>query len=264
VDANSIDRIRTATFSLVRKGYDPPQVEQFLGRLADWLEAGGGDEARGEVLRREIERIGQKTAGVLTSAEDTAQQLRGDAEREVAEMLRHTETETTRARREADAHATEARADADAYTAKARGAADEYAAKAVADADAYAAKTRQRTDAEAARKQEVAEQRAGEIVEAAERKAKRIVVDGTRRRREIETVIADLVSKRNGAIGEAEALIEKLAAATAAHAPTDGADPFAQPQELDPLERGEMVEDGPKEGAAEQEAGTSAADRVEA
>lgn len=250
MNANSIDRIRTATFEQVRRGYDPQQVEAFLGRLADWLETGGGDEARADVLRREIERIGEKTAAILASAEDSAQQLRGDAEREVAEMLEQAQTDTTGARSEADAYAAKTRREADGYSAKLRGDADEYAAKTRGDADAYAIKTRESTDTESQRKQEVAEQRAAEIVEAAERKAKRIVVDGTRRRREIERVISDLVSRRNAAIDEARELIEKLAAATAAHTPEDGADPFSQPRELDPLERGEVVEGEPEGDAA--------------
>jgi DivIVA domain-containing protein len=243
VDANSIDRIRTADFPLVRKGYDPRQVEAFLNRLADWLETGGGDQARADVVRREIERVGEKTATILATAEDSAQQLRGDAEREVAQMLEQAEADTTRARTEADAYAAKTRDDADAYSAKQRGEADEYAAKERGDADAYAAKTRESTDAEAERKQEVAEQRAAEIVEAAERKASRIVADGTRRRREIERVISDLVAHRNEAVAQARSLVEKLEAAAAAHTPEDGKDPFTQPRELDPADRGEMVEE---------------------
>jgi DivIVA domain-containing protein len=228
---SGIERIRAAEFPLVRKGYDPGQVDAFLAKVADWLETGGTDQARAEVVRREIERVGERTASILASAEDTAQQLRGDAEREVAAMLDRAQSESTRVGSEADTYATTARSEA-----------DEYATRVRADADAYARKTHETVDADAERKQVVADQRATEVIEAAEEKARRIVNDGSKRRSEIEVVIADLVKHRDRVIATANGLGAELQSVAAGHTPKTGADPFERPRELDPLERGESVE----------------------
>src|SRR5688572_7558826 len=200
MEDNRIDRIRSTTFPLVRKGYDPVQVEAFLGKLADWLEQGGGDEARAQVIRREIDRIGERTASILAGAEDTAQGLRADAEREVASMIDAAAAESSKARADADSYAAKVRTDADRYAERQHAEANEYSETTTRSADAYATKTRDAVESEAERSQAVATQRAEETLEAAERKAKRIVTDGNKRRREIETVIADLVKQRNAII----------------------------------------------------------------
>jgi len=239
---SSIERIRAAKFPLIRKGYDPGQVDAFLVEVTEWLETGGTDEARAEVVRRDIERVGERTASILATAEDTAQQLRGDAEREVAAMLDRAESESRRVRTEADTYAAAARGEADEYAAKLRADADSYAAKTRADADAYARETRETADADAEREQAVADRRATEVIEVAEEKARRIVNDGSKRRREIEAVIGDLVKHRDRVIATANGLGAELQSVAAGHTPKAGADPFDRPRELDPLERGEAVE----------------------
>jgi DivIVA domain-containing protein len=237
-----IERIRAVKFPLGRKGYDPDQVDAFLAEVVDWLETGGGDEARAEIVKREIERIGDQTAGILASAEDTAQQLRGDAEREIAAMLDRAESESKRVRADADTYATTARGEADEYSTNTRADADAYGAKTRAEADAYARETRETVNADAERKQVIADRRAMEVIESAEAKAQRIVNDGTMRRREIETVIADLVKRRDQVIAASNDLGAELQSVAAGHTPKAGSDPFERPAELDPLERGEPVE----------------------
>src|SRR5918994_3485413 len=54
VDQDSIERIRSATFPIARKGYDKREVERFLNGLADWLEGGGSDQALSEVIKRGV------------------------------------------------------------------------------------------------------------------------------------------------------------------------------------------------------------------
>jgi len=238
---SSIERIRAAKFPLVRKGYDQEQVHVFLAEVVDWLETGGADQARAEIVKREIGRVGERTASILASAEDTAQQLRGDAEREIAAMLERAESESRRVRTEADAYAGTARGEADEYATKLRAEADAYATKARADADAYARETHKTVNADAERKQVVADRRATEVIEAAEEKARRIVNDGSARRHEVEAVIADLVKRRDQVIAAANDLGAELQSVAAGQTPKAGADPFERPRELDPLERGEPV-----------------------
>jgi len=248
VEINSIDQIRAVTFPHVRRGYDPREVEKFLEQVAEWLERGGGDEVRTDLIRRELQRVGDRTAGLLTSAEDTAQQLRADAEREADELLRGSEAEATRARTEADAYAVRVREEADGYSAKLHTEADTYSQETNTAADRYAETTRTSADQDAERRQAMSEQRAQEVMEAAERKAKRIVTEGTRRRREIEKVIADLVARRNAVIDDANRLSGELAQTVAAHTPDEGEDQFSHPRELDPGEGAEPTANG--DGAA--------------
>ena len=82
VDQTSLDRIRNATFPSSRRGYDKHEVEKFLARLADWLETGGGDESRSDAVKKELEKVGQRTGAILAQAEESAQQIRAEAEEE--------------------------------------------------------------------------------------------------------------------------------------------------------------------------------------
>jgi DivIVA domain-containing protein len=127
VDQTSLDRIRNATFPVARRGYDKHEVEKFLARLADWLETGGGDESRSDAVKRELERVGQRTGAILAQAEESAQQIRAEAEEEAREELRAQTAE-----------AEKIRADADEYAGKVRGEAEEDARQKVEEAEAQA------------------------------------------------------------------------------------------------------------------------------
>ena len=117
VDQDSVERIRSATFNMARRGYDRREVDTFLQQLADWLEGGGEEQAHSELMQRELERIGRRTAKVLTVAGEAADALKADAEAEAREALD-----------EARIAANAARVEADRYAEKIRAAADEYAA----------------------------------------------------------------------------------------------------------------------------------------
>jgi DivIVA domain-containing protein len=96
VDRDSIDRIRSATFSVGRRGYEKREVDRFLNKLADWLETGGGDQTRGELLRRDLERVGQQTGKILTDAHDLGEQLLAEAEREGQRIVEEARAEAKR------------------------------------------------------------------------------------------------------------------------------------------------------------------------
>jgi DivIVA domain-containing protein len=127
VEQSSIERIRTATFPVERRGYDKREVEHFLNRIADWLETGGGDQAREEIVRRELERVGHHTAGLLASAQDGAEQIRAEAEERAAGT-----------RERADAYARKTREEADEEAAALHARAEESARQLVEDAEAQA------------------------------------------------------------------------------------------------------------------------------
>jgi DivIVA domain-containing protein len=212
VDQRSADRIRNTSFSLAVRGYDRNEVNQFLGELADWLE-GRGDDATAELVRAELERIGDQTANILTEAHDAAQTIRDEAEREVRQTLVDANLKAEALHADADEYADSVREEADTYVRKARTDADAYAHKARADADTYAGGVRQEVDG--AKK---------EARSAAEREAKRLVEDATRRRRDIEAVISDLEQRRDAVLNELDKLASGLAGTATEHR---GGDPEA-------------------------------------
>jgi DivIVA domain-containing protein len=215
VDQTSLDRIRNATFPSSRRGYDKQEVEKFLARLADWLETGGGDESRSETVKRELERVGERTGAILSQAEESAQQIRSEAENLAREAIDEGNAEADLTRKEADAYAKQTRA----------------------EADAYADETRKATDKEAAQSRADAEAEARERIADAQAQARRIVEEGTRRREDVEAVIADLVRRRDEVLDDTEELTGKLTNAVGEHRPDKGADPFDVPAELDPAKR---------------------------
>ena len=240
VDQTSLDRIRNATFPASRRGYDKHEVEKFLSRLADWLETGAGDESRSDTVKRELQRVGERTGAILSQAEESAQQIRAEAEEEAKAGVEKATQEAQQARSEAEAYAKETRA----------------------SADSYAEETRRSADTDASATQSQAEEEARETIESAQAQARRIVDEGTQRRDDIEAVIADLVRRRDDVLADTEELSSKLTAAISEHRPSPQDDPFAAPEDYDPLEAGDEPEaEAPEEDQPETEDDES---RVEA
>jgi DivIVA domain-containing protein len=244
VDQTSLDRIRNATFPSSRRGYDKQEVEKFLARLADWLETGGGDESRSATVKRELERVGERTGAILAQAEESAQQIRTEAEQEARETIDGATSEADQARREADAYSQETRS----------------------GADAYAEQTRSAAEQEAAETRAGAEQDAREAVADAEAQARRIIDEGTQRREDIESVIADLVRRRDDVLADTDELVSKLTAAVSEHRPAAEADPFERPEELDPAARdgAALAEGEDVEAEADELFDTDEADELDA
>jgi DivIVA domain-containing protein len=237
VDQTSLDRIRNATFPSARRGYDKHEVEKFLARLADWLETGGGDESRSDAVKRELERVGERTGAILAQAEESAQQIRAEAEEEARGTINSANAQAEEARTDADTYAQETRNGAAAYSEEIRQSADEAAAAARAEA----------------------EQDAREATASAEAEARRIVDEGKRRRADIEVVIGDLVRRRDQVLGEIEELAGKLRETVEQHIPS-GQHRLAATEELDPRAPNEEASTGDKGDDAE----VGEEDRVEA
>jgi DivIVA domain-containing protein len=101
MDRLNVDRIRRVTFPVARRGYSKRAVDRFLDRLADWLEIGTGDPARADLMRREMARVGTRTAAILEEAEVAAQRLREEAERDAALIIRRAREEAAAIRADA-------------------------------------------------------------------------------------------------------------------------------------------------------------------
>jgi len=230
VDQTSLDRIRNATFPAAKRGYDKHEVEKFLARLADWLETGAGDETRSDTVKRELERVGERTGAILAQAEESAQQIRAEGEEEARGTINTATMQAEETRTEVDNYARETRTSADSYAKQTREEAEEVLSNAKAEA----------------------ERQVREAMEGARAQARRIVEEGTQRREDIEAVIADLVRRRNDVLADAEELSAKLTGTVSQHRPDPGTDQFDKPEEFDPLAREDAraeVDDEPREGA---------------
>lgn len=233
---DSIERIRSATFSISRKGYDKREVEDFLSKLADWLETGGADQALSDVIRQELERVGERTGRILATAHEAADEIRVEIEQEAARIAEDARREGMRARSLADEYAAETRADADRDAAQARQEAHLYAGNARDDADRRSAEAeehaegvRAEAEQEAAEKRSAAEEEARETIEEAKTKADQIVEEANRRRRDIETVISDLTSRRDAVLDEVRRLTGELSSAVGGEPGTES--PAAEAEE---------------------------------
>jgi DivIVA domain-containing protein len=214
---HSIDRIRSATFTIARRGYEKRDVERFLNQLADWLETGAGDEERANTLRRELEKIGERTTTILTAVHAAAEEMQGEAERAATQIKQTVREETQLKRAEADGYSKETRTSADGYAAKERAAADGYSAKTRSGSESYATELRASTEREAEGIEKHARKQGRETVEAAESEGERLIAEGRKRRSGIEAVISDLVARRDAVLDDIDRLTGDLRSAIGAH-----------------------------------------------
>ncbi len=220
----TIEKIRNATFTLTRRGYDRREVDSYLSKLADWLEGGGADQVHSDTIKHELDRVGRKTSQILTAAQDAAESLRGDAQngaRQIVEDARiHVESTRSsadeyakQARQEAQGIAGKAREQAEAHSKRIRNEADAHSTRVRQEAEAYSTKIRDEAEGYAKRVRSEADGHASEALSSAEAKAIRMVEEGTKRRREIEKVIADLQTRREAVVKGLEKLSSQLAGA---------------------------------------------------
>jgi DivIVA domain-containing protein len=193
MDRESIERIRTATFAVGRRGYEKREVDRFLSRLADWLESGGGDDSRSQVIRDELKRVGEQTSKILTDAHEIAERMRSEAE----------------------GHSKKVRSEADAYAERVRIEADQYSSEQRGEADGYLSRVRGEAGNEAA-----------ELREHAERQAQELAAAAAQRRQELEGEIADLEERREAVVQNMQRLSTQLVGTAeehgSAHPPTSG------------------------------------------
>jgi len=118
-DPLSGEEVRRATFPQALRGYDRQAVHDMLDRVADWMEGkAGAVSSATPAMRDELARVGEKTAGILTAAEEAARNLREEAT-EYAERLRaDADDETRKARLNASQKMDEMVAEAEAKAQK--------------------------------------------------------------------------------------------------------------------------------------------------
>jgi DivIVA domain-containing protein len=217
VDQDAIERIRTATFPMARRGYDRREVDRFLASLADWLETGGADSARSDLVRRELERIGEQTARILTEAHDVAERLRAETEAEGQQMLEAARADADEVKTAADRYDSSSRAEADAYAERTKIDADAYDDETRGEADAYAARLRREAAEAAEEVRREADDYAESIRAAAEAQARATVEESHRKRDEIAAMIADLEARRDAVVEDMQRLSSELVGTATQH-----------------------------------------------
>jgi DivIVA domain-containing protein len=107
------ERIREQEFERVRGGYDPDQVQEYLGRVADVVESLEKDlrdaRAQRDNLRHRLakarddayEQLAHRMATVLGAADHQAEKIRLEAEQEASSQVQDARKEADRLRRNA-------------------------------------------------------------------------------------------------------------------------------------------------------------------
>ena len=117
-DSLSGAELRQARFPQSRRGYDPESVHAFLDRVADWVESRAGAANADPGVTSELEKVGERTAGILTAAEEAAAKLRTEAKEYADELRQDAEDETRKVKlnagQKADELITEAESKAEA------------------------------------------------------------------------------------------------------------------------------------------------------
>jgi DivIVA domain-containing protein len=130
------EQIRRREFVVIRRGYDPAQVRDFLERVADQVEQLGTmlrdaqrdalEATRGATQARTdpYAELADRVAGVLRAADEDAEVIRGDATRDAERILIEARADADRIRADAEAGAEEIQAQAQAALREAREHAD--------------------------------------------------------------------------------------------------------------------------------------------
>lgn len=109
------EQLRRATFPRAFQGYDRDAVHAFLDEVAEWMDSRAvGDAPSTPDVRRELERVGEQTAGILTAAEEAAAKLKGEAAEYAKSLRQATDEQTRRAKVEANRKAEKLIAEAEA------------------------------------------------------------------------------------------------------------------------------------------------------
>ena len=154
------DRILDRTFSTVRRGVDPGEVERYLLQIAGQMRTMAARIAqleretefrpsRGEVRDAvdpgDLSRlVGEETARVLDAAQAAAAEIRARAEENVARMLHDARDEALRAREDSESLVARRTAEAEAAATEVRNRLEIDLARAEADAIAIIDDAKQR------------------------------------------------------------------------------------------------------------------------
>ncbi|MDH3753469.1 MAG: DivIVA domain-containing protein [Acidimicrobiia bacterium] len=142
--------IEAKQFALVRKGYDPAEVDAFLRQLATRVAESAADFGPiGDQVAMVLQTANETAAAIVEKAEDDARAANADADRlrDEAERIRASaQSDANHTLADAESYAQTTRTSADEYSVSIRSQTDEYAVGARSQADEYSAVTRATAD----------------------------------------------------------------------------------------------------------------------
>ncbi len=205
----SPEEVATRGFAASFRGISELEVRNYLRRIADEMTIAQTreEELLGQIedLREQVsnppvvtedrllDALGEETARVLRSAQESAEQIRVRAEEKAAAVIAEAETAATATREEADADARAMRDTAQTAAAAREDEATEYATTLRAEVDAEVAALRSTTDAELTLARETSIAAAAAEIDAS-KEAGRDLVNEARAVR--ERILADLGRRR--------------------------------------------------------------------
>lgn len=179
-DPSSPTSIADASFGTSRRGYDQAEVRDFLrmvaaefGRLSERerflereLHAAQAEVGSGSVDEATMtQMLGEEAVRVLTTARESANEIRDKAEQAAAQLLHEASDEASRVREEADIEASRRRADAGADAESELSMAKQQGREMVNEARAY----RERVLSELARRRELAREQIEQLIHGRDR-----------------------------------------------------------------------------------------------
>jgi DivIVA domain-containing protein len=181
------------TFSVVRRGYDQAEVDEFLRAIAGDYETAVAkfELAAGETL--DPERIGKEVKDILLAAHNAAERMKIKAREDAEELVRAATTNKQRADKEIE---------------RITRAADERLVAAKTEAERIESEAQQRASRETSKEIEQAKKYARELRESAERQANDLAAKVKHR----EDVQQQLVGEMLSRIGKIDGLMQKLRA----------------------------------------------------
>jgi DivIVA domain-containing protein len=195
-----LERLRSATFGVARRGYDRREVDEFLARVARRMEYEREAGASSQAMRDRLQKVSESTAGILTAAEASATKLRESAVEEAAELRRSATEWADRVRREA----TE-----------------------------FADDLRTRATEEARRVRMEATEKAEQVANGAEARAEQLIEANLERRRVLEARIEALVARRTEIVEQIQTLAGELSDLASRQELTSDDDVVAEPFEAE-------------------------------
>jgi len=99
------ERLREADFPLAVRGYDRRAVDDFLAELTALVDELEGRQLREKVVHRALDEVGEQTAGILQSANETADELAARSRAQAEGRLQRAEREAEILKAEADKYA---------------------------------------------------------------------------------------------------------------------------------------------------------------
>jgi len=179
------------TFSIVRRGYEKAEVDEFLRAIADDYETAVAKIALAAGEDLDPESIGKEVKDILLAAHNTAERMKTKARKEAEELVRAATTNKQRADEEIE---------------RITRAADGKLVAAKTEAERIESEAQQKASRETSKEIEQAKKYARELLESAERRANDLAAQ-VKQREDVQRQLAgEMLSK----IGKIDGLMQKL------------------------------------------------------